>query len=375
MLRAVSPGGILPKAKFVTLAQLFAEAVKINDITYIMLKRRDSDGHMPPLNLKRVFCIFAMLDKFLGGDGLLSEKSEFWKTDDSIDEKLREEYATQETSDEILSEIIASTPCIPENRRETWTIIVFSETFFSDNPWDSAEIEKVKKCCRLLTDRHKNAVISANFLHKYEGKSDTPSRQTSMEETFMQTANEYKRKLKENALNNLRFSNCSLIFWNGVSLSSYRKASYKDEDNTLVDEGYGYDFGDWKSYAPPELATASDDHKEFASLFNSGRKQIIASRTCSDVNHTPDLAKSVKLLILTADGSPDATYWQNRLKNAIACVSDADRAGFMIISGIRKNTPQFCFPFFIQHKLLCTMYGYYEGVRDEEVVSCCGCGF
>jgi hypothetical protein len=121
--------GIMPK----TPAQSFAKAVSINDINYIMLKRRDS-GHMPPMSLKRVFCVFALLDKFLGGDGLSFEKSDFWKTDDTCDEKLREKYAEQETPDEIFDEIIASTPFIQEDRRKKWTIVVSSEAFFSDDP-------------------------------------------------------------------------------------------------------------------------------------------------------------------------------------------------------------------------------------------------
>jgi hypothetical protein len=106
--------------------------VATNDVNYIMLKRRDSGGHMPPLSLKRVFCIFARLDKFLGGDGLLAKKSEFWKADDTVDEELRKKYAEQETPDEILSEIIASTPSILEDRREKWTIIVFSASMLLD---------------------------------------------------------------------------------------------------------------------------------------------------------------------------------------------------------------------------------------------------
>ncbi|MDR2794417.1 MAG: hypothetical protein LBB12_01415, partial [Holosporaceae bacterium] len=102
----------MPKTKSITSAESFARAVATNDVNYLMLKRRDGN-HMPPLNLKRVFCIFSMLDKFLGGDGLSAEKSEFWKTDDTTDEKLRAEYTRQETPDEILNEIIASTPSIP----------------------------------------------------------------------------------------------------------------------------------------------------------------------------------------------------------------------------------------------------------------------
>jgi hypothetical protein len=292
--------------------------------------------------------------------------------DDTVDEELRAEYARQETPDEILNEIIASTPSIQEDRREKWTIIVFSEAFFSDDPWDSAEVEKVKKCCNLLTDKHKNAIISANFLHKYEGKSDAPSRRKPFKKSFMQTVDEYKLKLKENASNNLRFSNCSLIFWNGVSLSCYRKTTYKDEDNELLKSGYGYDFGDWESYPTLELTTASEDHKEFAALFNSGRRQIIVSRTCSDMNHTPILAKSVKLLILTADGSPDATYWQDKLKNAIACVSDATKGCFFVICKARPIALQIRVSPFIVDELSCIVTVCYGEIKDEVVdIGCC----
>jgi hypothetical protein len=196
----------------------------------------------------------------------------------------------------------------------------------------------------------------------------------------MQTADEYKRKLKENAPSNLRFSNCSSIFWNGVTLSCYRKASYKDEDNRLVDEGYGYDFGDWKSYAPPELATASDDHKEFAALFNSGRKQIIASRTCSDMNHTPALAKSVKLLILTADGAPALRGWKDKVGHIKVCVSDADYGESMVLFGLKEAATEIHISLFILKELSCTVIRYYREIKDEKDekdeaidVGCCLC--
>ncbi|MDR1207788.1 MAG: hypothetical protein LBJ89_00375, partial [Holosporales bacterium] len=66
-----------------TPARSFKAAVSANDVNYVMLKRRDDAGHMPALTLKRVFCIFAMLDKFLGGTGLADAKSEFWKSDET----------------------------------------------------------------------------------------------------------------------------------------------------------------------------------------------------------------------------------------------------------------------------------------------------
>jgi hypothetical protein len=270
-----------------------------------------------------------MLDKFLGGDGLRSGKSEFWKEDDTKDEKLQ--YDTKITPNEILDEIIASTNPIREDRREKWTIIVFSETFFSSDPWNSVEVEKVKKCCRSLTEKHKNLLISANFLHKYEGASDTPSLRKLPRESFLQTTDEYKRKLKQNVSSNLRFSNCSLIFWNGISLSCYRKASYKDECNVFVNDGCGYDFGDFKSYPTLELQTASENCKEFAKLFNSGRKQVIAARTCSDMNHTPKLSKQIKLLLLTADDAPPRISWKDKIGNAKVCYCDASYACAIMI--------------------------------------------
>ncbi|GHU19467.1 hypothetical protein FACS189472_09280 [Alphaproteobacteria bacterium] len=338
--------------KTITLAQSFAEAISINNLNYIMLKRRDKN-EMPPLSFKKVFCIFAMLDKMLGGDGLSPEKSKFWKADETTDEELRKKYASQVPHDEILDEIIVSTNPISEERLEKWTIVVFSETFFSDDPWDDVDVEKVKKCCRLLTSKHERLIISTNFLHKYEGASNTPS-------ICEPPANEYirsgeKAKLLQNRNSNLRFSNCSFIFWNNAAISCYRKTTYKEEDDNLVKAGYGYDFGDWKSYQTPELAEASDNHKEFAELFNSSEKQIIASRTCSDMNHTPNLLQHVRLLILTANGSPEITYWINKIGNAILCVCDADRGNFMVISGRVKCTVQKQVSAFIQNELQCVV--------------------
>jgi hypothetical protein len=156
-------------------------------------------------------------------------------------------------------------------------------------------------------------------------------------------------------------------------LSCYRKASYKDEDNTLVDEGYGYDFGDWKSYAPPELAEASDDHKEFAALFNSGRKQIIASRTCSDMNHTPKLPKSIKLLILTADSAPPLRVWQDKVCNTKVCVSDADHGESIVLFGSKKAATQIHTPQFTLKELSCIVTSYCGKNEDEKNIDCCSC--
>jgi hypothetical protein len=86
----------------------------------------------------------------------------------------------------------------------------------------------------------------------------------------------------------------NFIILNGVPVSCYRKTTYKKEGDDFLESGYGYDFGDWKSYPSPELQNTSDAHKEVAKLFNSGKQQIIAARTCYDMNRTPKLPQTGK---------------------------------------------------------------------------------
>jgi hypothetical protein len=261
---------------------------------------------------------------------------------------------------------------MPEDRREKWTKIVFSETFFSDEPGDDAEIEKFLRFCRLLTIRYPQTVISINFLHKYQGKSCTFSRRTPVSKDFISGKGS---ALLRNKSSNLRFSNCSLIFWNGVSLSCYRKTTYTSECDDLVALGYGYDFGDWDSYLPPELQTASENHKEFAKLFNSGRKQIIAARTCSDIAFTPNLSKGIKLLLLTADDSPRKEFWREKVGHAVVCTCDATKGCEFLTEGIELYVNPVKIPTFIFNELSYILYAHYGDIRDEMVeVGCCrGC--
>jgi hypothetical protein len=141
----------------------------------------------------------------------------------------------------------------------------------------------------------------------------------------------------------------------------------------LVAAGYGYDFGDFKSYAPPELSAASDDHKKFAELFNSGRQQIISARTCYDMNLTPKLSKQIKLLILTADGSPRVTSWEHKTTSAITCISDANKGGGVMIGQNKQNAIHIKTPLFISQELFCVVYIFYGEVCDDEEndVGCC----
>jgi hypothetical protein len=145
----------------------------------------------------------------------------------------------------------------------------------------------------------------------------------------------------------------------------------------LVAAGYGYDFGDFKSYAPPELSAASDDHKKFAELFNSGRGQIIAARTCYDMNLTPKLSKQIKLLILTADDSPGVTTWKHKTANAIICISDANKGGGVMIGNDQYNSTCVNFSHFICCELSCILSMFYGDIGNDEMVDigCCwNCG-
>jgi hypothetical protein len=224
----------------------------------------------------------------------------------------------------------------------------------------------------LLTDKHKNLVISANFLRKYEGKSDIASRRKPLKEKYIVTND--TAKLKQNRSSNLRFSNSSLIFWNGVSLSCYRKTTYKEEDDELLKNSYGYDFGNWKSYPTPELSEESDAHKEFATLFNSGRRQIVVSRTCSDMIFTPTLAKSVKLLILTANDSPHPRLWRNKVCNVGVCICDANKGGGFFKGNFERTAKEIFVAPFICDELLSTLISYYGDHIDETAdIDCCSC--
>jgi hypothetical protein len=83
------------------LAQSLENAVSSNDLNYILLKRKDGN-RIPALHPRDSFTIFAMLDKFLGGDGLLAERLQFWT----------EDGAPSIIDDQKFDEILAATPSI-----------------------------------------------------------------------------------------------------------------------------------------------------------------------------------------------------------------------------------------------------------------------
>jgi hypothetical protein len=228
------------------------------------------------------------------------------------------------------------------------------------------------RLCRLLTEKYQKLIISVNFLHKYEGRSRTFSRRAPISKDFI--SGRGNPALRRNKSSNLRFSNCSLVLWNGVPISCYRKTTYTEEGDDLVASGYGYDFGDFKSYPTPELQAASDEHKKIAKLFNSGRKQIIAAKTCSDIAFTPKLSNKIKLLILTADGSPREEWWMEKVGSAVSCTCDATKGGKFLINGIKYFAEQIKIPSSIFNELFCTLFVDYGGIRNEVLdVNCCRC--
>jgi hypothetical protein len=217
----------LSKTRSITSAQSFARAVSVNDLNYVLLKRKNGK-EIPALHPRGQFTIFAMLDKFLGGNGLASEKSEFWEEHGE---------AIPITDDQKFAEMLASVQQMPENRREKWTIIVF-----------------------------------------------------------------------------------------------------------------------------------------FAELFNSGRGQIISARTCYDMNLTPKLSRQIKLLIFTADGSPDAIYWKQQVSNAITCVCDSTKGCFFVLGETRFASEQLQVTPFIFSELFCILTVYYGDIHNELTdVGCCCC--
>lgn len=343
----------------------FSQALSTNDINYIFLKRRDERGQMPPLSIKRIFCIFAMLDKMMGGNGLLEEKDLFWVDDGTEDEDLSEIYSSQETPDYMYEHLVSITNQISQSRTKNYTLVVFSETFFSNNPaLDNASVTKIVECCKLLTKKHENLIICVNFLHKFTNASrpiwlqSLPSALHPEHHEFIGTDDMHKAKLlsADNSNSGLRFSNYSLIVWNEIPLSCYRKTVYLLEQDSLIDMGYVFDFGNWNSYPTFEL-TQHDlvEHKKFAELFNTGTEQIVMNRICADLASMPNVSGAIKLLIVQANDAPGS--WLEKFQTStVCCYCDAAR-GCAILKP-QKDVQKINTCPFVENELHCTIYKY-----------------
>lgn len=359
-------------------AHPFSQALSTNDINYIFLKRRDERGQMPPLSIKRIFCIFAMLDKMMRGNWLLEEKDRFWVDDDTEDEDLSEIYSSQETPDYMYEHLVSITNQIPQCGTKNYTLAVFSETFFSNNPaLDNLSVTKIVECCRLLTKKHANLIICVNFLHKFTNASrpiwlqSLPSALHPEDYEFIGTDDMHKAKLlsTDNSNSELRFSNYSLIVWNEISLSCYRKTVYLSEQDSLIDMGYGFDFGNWNSYQNIELASASQEHRNFAKFFNIGDKQVVMTRICADLASMPDIPRTINLLIAQANSAPGLSSWYNKI-HSIFSYCDADKGCCIIVPHqdpyvkTTKDAQKINTCPFVENDLHCTIYVYQGGRHD-----------
>lgn len=334
-----------------------AQSIDSNDINYIFLKRRDEHGNMSPLSIKRVFCIFAILDKILGGNGLKDKKDKFWKDDETTDEELSAIYELQEIHNDTPEQLVSNTLPIPESQRSKYTMIIFSETFFSNSlALDTTSVANIIDCCRELTLKHDNLIICINFLHKY----DTPSwlsvqkKLTPLKEEYVCTTDHYKDKLKENQKSSRRFSNYSVILWKGKALSCYRKTVYMRENDSLVEQGYGFDFGDWNSYQSIEALETPEEYSRWSELFNAGKNQKICTRICADLNYMPDVPENIKLLIVQANDSPSG--WLEKFNGASTSCCFCDAAKGCCILKPQQNAQKIDTCPFVQNELHCTVY-------------------
>lgn len=339
----------------------FLQAINDGNVNYIFLKR-GHDKSISPLPIKKIFCIFAVLDKAFGGNGLIDKRSTFWKADISDDPELLSMYEKQEVRDDILSNLIDQTMKILDQKK--WTIVVFSEHFFSSNSLDSFAVNEIIKCCSILTGKYKRLIICINFLqkynflfHLYDRVYSPPSRSYLFAPPLPPSLNpveadcciiskkeEVKAQLlsETNRYNHFRFSNYSLVIWNGVPVSIYRKTVYHTEQDDLASIGYGFDFGNWKSHPTIELSTASQEHKNFAKLFNA-QEPLIAIRICADMLYTPSLSKKTKLLIVQANGLPPGDIWKSIdiPTPCTCCVVDTSEFGMFIANYEQLKTKNY----------------------------------
>jgi hypothetical protein len=339
------------------LAASFVKAIDENNVNYIFLKRDEGNHQMLPLSIKRTFCIFVLLDKFIGGEELLSEMQDFWKQDSTEDAELNGfyslQYSPEVTPDYMPKHLASITKPIP---MKEWTIAIFSETFFSNNPaLDTASVMQIVNCCRLVTIKHPKLIICINFLHKYKGLMWCPAKQTPENPSYIK--NVEQSSLLANSGKEDRFSNYSLVIWNGVVLSCYRKTVYLAEQNSLISQKYGFDFGDWNSSMSTELSSASPEHNALAELFNVGKKQVVCTRICADMTETPPILPNIKLLIIQANDPPVRINWLGLIKSPTkCCMVDSITSGmFEMIGGGKYSKFEVVTCPFVKDEVKCTI--------------------
>lgn len=201
---------------------------------------------------------------------------------------------------------------IDQNR---WTLLVFSECFFGDTVLNNDEVKYiVGKCCE-LTKCYKKLIIHVNCLHKFDIKDpDCPSwvkheyvpiADTEIDSRLINT-DKHANFLFANALNTKRVANYSLVIWDNIPISIYRKSTYCNEANDVVNPystaTHAYEFGNFKT---SKLITDDEHGGRIVSLFVEDAALFI-TRICSDMNKTDFLTDTFlkEILILPANEAP-----------------------------------------------------------------------
>lgn len=153
-------------------------AIRKKNINHIFVQRRSPCS---PLSINKAFCIFALLDKILGGDGFLKEQEAIVHLAEStheyldrFDPEIEEVYSVQCTEEvkKGVLQFLTKLGRFPKKFNDKkWTFVVFSEMFFSStHALDTQSIQELLRYCNLLTQKHNKLIVVINFLHAFNNK-------------------------------------------------------------------------------------------------------------------------------------------------------------------------------------------------------------
>jgi hypothetical protein len=309
--------------------------------------------------MNKAFCVFALIDRILGGDGFSQERKMIINTAElqhtyleRFDPEIEEIYSVQNTVEakrqiQLFLDNLGRSPAKFNDKK--WTFIVFSEMFFSStHALDTQSIQELLRYCSLLTQKHNRLIVIVNFLHAFNNEirphwmphnfSTIP-----LSKDFISgPSDRLMISGRKSCLNHL--ANYSLVFWQGIPISCYRKTTYCNENNALVEQQeYSYEFGDFENYEPfsffpGHMHNFQSLHKQLGLLFNGKHEKNISMRICADTVHMPKLQTWEKILLLQANGCPSAAGWIHKLmQDTACCLIDAEgiRDSFLTKSKVK----------------------------------------
>lgn len=336
------------------------KSIRNNEIDCVLIRRNYPSCQIDPLSIKRSFCLFALIDKILGGNGLLELNELYFSQDNSIfTTNLIEFYDKQDNSErakQMYNAFVESLKGVQfKSSHKRWTFLLFNEMFFSSKvPLDSKSVEEILYLCYTLTQKHKNLIICINFLHAF----DNYKRPCWLPDDFSllplnedYISSDFKDKILDNGKKELHhhLANYSLIVWNGEVISCYRKTTYCDENNAFINgvrrktdpiPSHAYEFGNWESHIPFILSSEASKglvlHHQLSQLFNDDfSTKSIVMRICADSLFMPYFDEEKKMLLLTGNGCPYASRWLHKTSpNLIGYVIDAEKNMF----SFRRNS-------------------------------------